>query len=289
MSNLIQLKDKNGTKGYPLTLAEAVIGADGENLEMMYSAKGTEFAIENTKKSALILKEMTGKTIQNGTPTISNPIPLVHVKTDFINNGNAVHGNVELHGLETASGELISDRLFLSHGKFYVERKVKEVDMGNLAWAVYQSGIYRVDLEDAYPYNNASLAQKGSLCSAFALINSTVAQMQDGNYKWASASNPKRYYFKNTSKADVNAFRESVTGQKICYVLENPYTEEVSAEEVLNLLNLESYDGATTLSQTSDVKGEMEITVAKNNAGGIILDSYSASIEVLSSFIHIVS
>lgn len=289
MSNIIQLKDKNGTKGYPLTLAEAVIGSDGENLEMMFNAKGTEFAIDNTKKSALILKEMYGKTVQDGVPTISTPIPLIHAKNDFINNGNAVHGGLILRGWTTASGEVITDRLFLSHGKFYVERKIKEVNLSDLVWADYQTSVYRTDFADIYPATTGTLAIDYSRCSQYVCKDSTLANMSSGNYKWASASNPRRYYFKNAMVSSLDEFKASIVGQKLAYVLAEPYIEEVSAEEVLNLISLESYDGATTLSQTSDAKGEMEITVAKNSAGGIILDSYSASIEVLSSFIHIVS
>lgn len=231
------------------------------------TAKGTEITLNDSADRPIKAISIMGKSTQDGTPTIDNPIPIVDVTSEEIEvtdgtNTQTAELNKTLGGIPVASGgnytdndgqEWICDtieRYKDGTGK-YIQRMARLVFDGTENWTVHSSGRFFINLS---PLNFVS---NYIICN-YLIHNNTTA---DGEYIHNGSIGV--YINKNTHYGTVDELKTFLASHnmKVEMILNsNNYIETPLTAEEIAELDLDTYYPTTNINSNTDVVVEYVCT-----------------------------
>jgi len=172
----------------------------------------------------------------SGTPSPSNPIPIVPVSAISLSaNGTTV--SVSL-GDDRYGGELdvLTGRGQITHAR---------TNLGNLAWTTLASGRHRASIYDMYHYSSTTA---DGMCTNYKPVNNEDVQTVDYSISAYTSGDDSRYVQVNDS--DLNgispsAFTQAVSGVYFVYQLETPINIQLSANELSSIIGNNTFSTDT--------------------------------------------
>lgn len=239
------------------------------------TAKGTEIALNDSVDRPIKAISIMGKSTQEGTPTIDNPIPIVDVTSEEIEvtdgtNTQTAEFNKTLRGIPVASGgnytdndnqEWICDtieRYKDGTGK-YIQRVGSQLLNGSEGWIDYSTQAVvraKVSASDSSATNPQTLFDLSNSLKT----NAPQVNANDNSYYIVST-----YLFfsptQNGTRLNASQFAEYLTNNnaKLYYVLDSYVETPLTAEEIAEL-DLDTYYPTTNINSNTDVVVEYVCT-----------------------------
>lgn len=216
-------------------------------------ASGEVISVEDASDRLLKGLSIFGRTVQNGTPTPSAPIPLESISGNITvsvtgNEGDAaqtltVTAEGGLHGFDAAK-----DEIDLARG-VRVER-IKVIDAKSLHWQQSARNFYFAELQ---------LGGNNVMCNSYPCIGVySDAEVPSSDMTITLYKNLSGIRIKDTQHANTASFVASLDGVKIAYPLATPIETPLTANELTQFAALHTNKPNTTV--FNDAGAEIKLT-----------------------------
>ena len=259
---------------------------DNNGSDVTYSVNANEAFTVSSKA----IKSLTvdGKSVQNGTPTPSSPVPIqviTSVSIAVTHNGTTTTTAIPLNGNVLASlPDGTKDVLTVdSAGHVGIEKNTGVQDLGDLTYTITTSGTYNVfrsttSIADAkLPPNNTTAPN--AICTDYAVTayaGNIGSGQTDGamTIVYAGSSYAGRVWIVDSRYSDVDVFKAAMSGVECYYQLATPTTVDLGSITLPALADGDTVEIIASLSTPVSLVGydgsadADSITVIRVNADG---------------------
>lgn len=179
--------------------------------------------------------QILGKCEQNGTPTPTNPVPIITYTGNIIYNILGKDYNLNLGDIELCKIGEYQDRIYKNNGKWYLDKKTKKIILnGSEIWQVNVEGF---TIPSAYwnSLTNNNCIDKSPLLSNYYKNYITWSDLSQQSYGIGIIYSVKNLYIRNTNISTIADFKSWLSNNpvEVYYILETPVTTEITDESLI--------------------------------------------------------
>lgn len=179
--------------------------------------------------------QILGKCEQNGTPTPTNPVPIITYTGNIIYNILGKDYNLNLGDIELCKIEEYQDRIYKNNGKWYLDKKTKKIILnGSEIWQVNVEG-FTIPSAHWNSLTNNNCIDKSPLLSNYYKNYITWSDLSQQSYGIGIIYSVKNLYIRNTNISTIADFKSWLSNNpvEVYYILETPVTTEITDESLI--------------------------------------------------------
>jgi len=179
--------------------------------------------------------QILGKCEQNGTPTPTNPVPIITYTGNIIYNILGKDYNLNLGDIELCKIGEYQDRIYKNNGKWYLDKKTKKIILnGSEIWQVNVEG-FTIPSAHWNSLTNNNCIDKSPLLSNYYKNYITWSDLSQQSYGIGIIYSVKNLYIRNTNISTIADFKSWLSNNpvEVYYILETPVTTEITDESLI--------------------------------------------------------
>lgn len=216
-----------------------------------------------------------GDTVQEGTPTPSNPIEIKNVTNDVtVTVGVSGNYTLSLGDIELCKIGEHKDYIYNSEGKWYLKKSISKTILNGVESWGYANNVLYHTANDSYIGNGINIFTTHFIGSNSQGSTANVKSNNPNNSICLASSGSARFYVKTDIVSSYGDFRNWLSTHNVTayYISENPTTIEITDTTLINqlneLLNINLEENTTISINAEDVVPTIEITAYKNTLSG---------------------